>query len=349
MKKKFLCLVLAISMMGAVGCTTKSTTQAESETTETVDTTDSSEATASSFVPNKEIEVIVPSSAGGGSDLHARTFSDISMQNGISPKNFMVNNMPSGAGAVAYAYTAGLGKSNADHSITIMHSGQILSTIVNNSPVQASDLTYLPVVAFDNLTIGVHKDSDIKDIETLIQLATENPESIKIGGSQRGNSDHLACEMFNKYTGAQATFVAFDSNGDAMTSLLGGHLDAAFFNPAECVGQVEAGEIIPLATYTEERIDGLFADAPTFTELGYPDLVLREMRGFLGSPDMSEEAIAFYEDVIEKVTSTDEWKEGYIAKNYLEPVFMSSEEAKEYLEAETEKYVAIFKEVGVIE
>ena len=347
MKKKILCVILAISMLGAVGCTKKAETSPDTPIAEGKEEESSAEAV--NFQPKKEVEVVVPSSAGGGSDLHARMFADISQKNALSPKSFMVNNMPGGAGAVAYAYTAGLGKANADHSLTIMHSGQILSTIVNNSPVQAKDLTYLPVVAFDNLTIAVTKDSEIKDIETLIKIATEKPDSIKIGGSQRGNSDHLACEMFNKYTGSQASFVAFDSNGDAMTALLGGHLDAAFFNPSECVGQVEAGEIIPIIAYTDERMAGLFEETRTFTEIGYPDLVLREMRGFLGSPDMSPEAIDFYEDVIKKVTETDEWKEDYIAKKYLEPVYMSASEAKEFLENETEKYVTIFKEVGVIE
>ncbi|MEA5082739.1 MAG: tripartite tricarboxylate transporter substrate binding protein [Lachnospiraceae bacterium] len=348
--KKLVCLLLGLAMCLSVGCSKKeANVTPQAPKVEEAEKTEGDSTSENAFLPQKEIEVVVPSSAGGGSDLHARTFADISQKNSFSPKSFMVNNMPGGAGAVAYAYTAGLGKANADNSITIMHSGQILSTIVNNSPVTAADLTYLPIVAFDNLTIGVYKDSEIKDIETLIKKATENPESIKIGGSQRGNSDHLACEMFNKYTGAKASFVAFDSNGDAMTALLGGHLDAAFFNPSECIGQVEAGEVIPLVAYTTERMGGLFADTRTFTEVGYPDLVLREMRGFLGSPDMSPEAIAFYEDVIKKVTETPEWKNNYISKNNLESVYMTSAEAKEFLEKETEKYVSIFKEVGVIE
>jgi len=345
MKKKILCLFLAVAMLGAAGCSQNATTTPST----TPQTGENVQEGTTSWKPAKEVEVIVPSSAGGGSDLHARTFADISQRNGFSSKNFMVNNMPGGAGAVAYAYTLGLGTTNADHSLTIMHSGQILSTIVNGSPVLAEDLTYLPVVAFDNLTIGVHKDSKIKDIETLIEMATANPDSIRIGGSQRGNSDHLACEMFNKYTGAQATFVAFDSNGDALTALLGGHLEAAFFNPSECVGQVEAGEIIPIIAYTEERMDGLFADTRTFTEIGFPDLVLREMRGFLGSPDMSPEAIAYYEEVIKRVSESEEWLTGYIEKRYLEPVYMTSAEAKEFLEAETAKYVEIFRETGVLE
>ena len=344
MKKKILCLFLAVAMLGATGCSQSTTTPST-----TPQTGENTQEGPTGWEPVKEVEVIVPSSAGGGSDLHARTFADISQRNGFSSKNFMVNNMPGGAGAVAYAYTLGLGTTNADHSLTIMHSGQILSTIVNGSPVLAEDLTYLPVVAFDNLTIGVHKDSQIKDIETLIEMATANPDSVRIGGSQRGNSDHLACEMFNKYTGAQATFVAFDSNGDALTALLGGHLEAAFFNPSECVGQVEAGEIIPIIAFTEERMDGLFADTRTFTEIGFPDLVLREMRGFLGSPDMSPEAIAYYEEVIKKVSESEEWLTGYIEKRYLEPVYMSSAEAKEFLEAETAKYVEIFRETGVLE
>lgn len=327
--KKWITMLAAIVLISSLGgCASSATPQSDS------------------FQPQREVELVVPSAAGGGSDLHARTTADIVTKNSFMEKNFMVNNMPGGSGAVAYAYTAE--KKNDDHVLTIMHSGQIMSTIVNGSPVTANDLTYIANVAFDNLTICVTKESPFKSIEELIEAAKQNPGTITMGGSQRGNSDHMALEMFNKYTGAQAAFVAFDSNGESLTALLGGHLDAGFFNPAECIGQVEAGELIPLVAYTNERMGGLFENTPTFTEVGYPDLIFREVRGFLAPPEMSAAAVAYYEDVIKKVTETDEWLTDYIERNYLEPIYMNSKESREFFEQEIESYIAIFKDVGVM-
>ena len=101
MKKKILCVVLAISMLGIVGCAKKSEPSSSNPTVEEKNEENSVEAV--NFQPKKEVEVVVPSSAGGGSDLHARMFADISQKNKLSPKSFMVNNMPGGAGAVAHA------------------------------------------------------------------------------------------------------------------------------------------------------------------------------------------------------------------------------------------------------
>lgn len=298
------------------------------------------------FSPKREIEFVVPSAAGGGSDLNARTIADIAFKNQYSPKNFMVSNMPGGSGGVAFAYM--YGKEGNDETIMVLHNGQIMSTIANGAPVTADMLTYLPVVAFDNLLIGVRVGSKYTDIEAVLEAA-KTKDAVRIGGSQRGNTDHLAFELINKYAETQAAYVQFDSSGETMTALLGGHVDVGIFNPSECIGQVEAGEIIPLATFAMERIGGIFADVPTFKEKGFNDIVLTEVRAFSGTPGMSPEAIAFYDEVIRQVTDTEEWKTNYIAKNNLQPVYMSSAEAKAFFEKEVENYITLFKEVGIID
>ena len=134
-----------------------------------------------------------------------------------------------------------------------------------------------------------------------------------------------------------------------MSALLGDHVDFGIFNPSECVGQVEAGEIQPTATFAENRLSGKFAQVRTFKEIGYPDILVTEVRALAGTPGMSAEAIAFYDDMIRKVTETERWKTEYIEKNYLTPVYMTSAEAKKFFDEETKKYNSIFKEVGIIQ
>ena len=298
------------------------------------------------FQPKSEIEFIVPSAAGGGSDTNARVISDIAFSQKFSPKNFKVNNLPGGSGAVAFAYMAG--KTGNNETIMVLHNGQIMSTITNQSPVLATDLTFLPVVAFDNLTLCVSKDSKYQSIEELIEAAKAKPGDVKIGGSQRGNSDHLSYEMMRKYMELDIAYVQFNSSGETMSAILGGHIDFGIFNPSECIGQIEAGELIPVATFATERLGGLFTEARTFAEIGYPDIVVTEVRALSGAPGMSDEAIAFYDEMIKNVTETEQWKNDYIAKNLLTPVYMTSAEAKEFFEKEIETYIQVFKEVGVI-
>ncbi|HBG16794.1 MAG TPA: tripartite tricarboxylate transporter family receptor, partial [Firmicutes bacterium] len=59
---------------------------------------------ASKWAPEREIEFVVPSSPGGGSDLNARTIADLAQKNKFSPYALMVVNKPGGSGAVSFAY-----------------------------------------------------------------------------------------------------------------------------------------------------------------------------------------------------------------------------------------------------
>lgn len=304
------------------------------------------DAPKAAWAPTKEIEFVVPSAPGGGSDLNARVIADFSQKNKLSPKSFMVVNKPGGSGAVSFSYV--YGKKGDAHTWMVLHSGQVMSAIVNKSPVKADMLTYIGVVGFDDLLLGVNKDGKYKDIQSVIKTAKEKPDTVKIGGSQRGNSDHLSFEMFNKYTGGKATYVQFNSSGEVMAALLGGHIDVGIFNPSECVGQVTAEKVIPIVTFAKQRIPGAFSKVPTFTELGYKDLQLSEVRAISGPPDMPAEAVKFYEDLLKKITDSEEWKKNYIEKNSMTPVYMNAAETKKFFNEQSILYEKMFKEVGVI-
>ena len=297
-------------------------------------------AAAGEWQPTKEITVIVPSSAGGGSDLNARTITSIVQKYNFSPRGLMVVNNGGGSGAVGFTNT--YAREGDDHVLMILHSGQAMGSYVNDWKVKTEDLTYIGVVALDNLFFCVRSDSPYKTLEELVAASKADPEEIAIGGAQRGNSDHLSFELFNKATGAQASYVSFNGSGDVMSALLGGHVDAAIFNPIECIGQVRAGEVRPIASLSPERVGGDFKDVPTFGELGYPQVVVVENRAISGPPGMSAEAVRFYADMLKKVTETPEWKKDYIEKNYLGDVYYDEKQTEEFYKELIEGYKVAF-------
>jgi putative tricarboxylic transport membrane protein len=332
MKKVFSLVITAVltaSILG--GCGTKTTSVGE---------------TKKDWVPDKEIEFVVPSSAGGGSDLNGRTIADIAFKNKFSPKNFMIVNQGGGSGAVAFTNVNA--KKGSSTELMVLHSGQVMGSYVNNWDVKAEMLTYLGVVAFDDLTLCIRKDSKFTDLKSLLDAVKEKPESIKIGGSQRGNSDHLSFELLNKNSNSKFLYVQFNSSGDAMSALLGGHVDAAIFNPSEVMGQIQAGKVAPVAAFSAERLTGVFKDTPTFKELGYKDVVVREVRAIAGPPAMPAEAVKFYEDMLKKVTETDAWKKDYIEKNLLTPAYKNAADTKKFFEEQIVTYKKVFTEVGVM-
>ncbi len=305
----------------------------------------SAAAFAGEFSPSKEITMIVPSSAGGGSDLNARTIANIVQKDALSPRNIMVVNNGGGSGAVGFTNT--FAKKGDDHALMILHSGQVMGSYVNNWDVKASDLTYVAVLAFDNLFLCVRKDSPYASLADLVAASQAAPEEVAVGGAQRGNSDHLAFELLNRETEAQAAYVSFNGSGDVMSALLGGHVDAGIFNPLECIGQIRSGDVVPIACYGTARLGGVFADVPTFGELGYPGVVVVESRAIAAPPEISPAAVDFYVEMLRKVTETADWKNDYIAKNFLDPVFYDAAKTKEFYESQIASFSKAFEGVDL--
>ena len=288
-------------------------------------------AASMAWQPEGDIDFIVPSSPGGGSDLNARTIADIIRKEELVPATINVINKPGGSGAVSFSFLNG--KKKHSDTLMILHSGQDLGSYVLNWAVKGKDLTYLATVAYDDLMICAVAGSEYTDIKKLIE--DSKTKRITYGGSQRGNGDHLSYLMLNKSTGAKFKYVMFNSAGEVTSAMLGGHVNIGIFNPSECIAQTRAGKFVPLATFSSQKLPGEFANVPTFQELGYPNLVLREVRAIAGPPDMPADAVKFYETVLEEVTQTPQWQNEYIRKNFLTPVFLGAADTRAYFTKES--------------
>ncbi len=298
------------------------------------------------FHMSKEARIIVPANPGGGSDISARMIADISNRNHLAEKNLVVENRPGGACAVGYNY---VGSQKGDpYTLLSLHSGNIIVSAVNGWEQQWDDLTdIIAIMAWDDVTLCVRTDGPFSTIDDVIEYAKANPGKLKFGSDQRGNTSQLGFELMKKYIGIDMNYVQYDSSGDVASALLGGHVDVGILNPGECIGQVRGGLLKPVVTFAPERISGdLFGDAPTFVELGYPEISYREFRGLSGAKDMPPAALQYYEDLCRKIVETDEWKTTYLEANNLQPAFMAHDEAMEFTREHVEQVMQTFEEVG---
>jgi putative tricarboxylic transport membrane protein len=293
--------------------------------------------------PTKDVEYIIPASPGGGSDLWARAISNAVTANKLSNVTWVPINKPGGASAVGYNYL--LTKKGDPHAIFAMNSGPMVSTYVAGwEHTFEGYMDVFCILAYDEVTLCTLATGPYKDIQTLLKTAQEKPGTLRYGSDQRLNDSHYACELLKKYCKADFNYVQYDSSGDAATALLGGHVDVAILNPSECIGQVNAGQFIPVVSFSTERMTGKFANTPTFTEIGYPQLVLRGFRGISGALDMPDAAKRYYEQIGKKLLDTPEFKQ-YLSNNLLTPTFMGLDEAPAYSTNEMKKIAALFNEV----
>ncbi|HHV64968.1 MAG TPA: tripartite tricarboxylate transporter substrate binding protein [Peptococcaceae bacterium] len=275
------------------------------------------------WVPEKPFELLVPMSAGGGSDVFARNLVKVIEDNKLCPQTIVVVNKPGGSGSIGWTYVAKDHKGNP-YEISTTSSSFYTGPIAGQSPVSYKDFTHIINLCEDPNLILVKADSPYKTIKDLLDAAKANPDKISAAGSSGLSVDAIAFYTMQDAAGVKMKYVPFGGGGEVLTALLGGHVDFAYLSPSEAGPQIEAGKVRAIAVTTEDRMGGAMADIPTLKESGY-DVVIAQARGVVAPLDIPEEAVAFLQDMFKKAIETPEWKE-FLANNYMEEKVLIGED-----------------------
>lgn len=295
------------------------------------------------FKPGKPITMIAPAAPGGGSDVLSRTIARIVADEKLSSQPMIVQNVPGGGQAIGLTQLA-QAKGNT-HMLAVANPASVAGLLVaGKGAPNIKDLTMIAQLALDEQLIVVRSDSRFKTIQDVIAESKKKENSISISGSDQ--ADRVCSRMFEKFAGIKMRYTPFNSGGEQMTALLGGHVDLQWANPPEFIGQYEAKQVRPLVLAQEHRI-GRFKDIPTFKELGI-NLVFKFFRGVIAPPGLPPEAVAYYESMMQKMIETKAWKENYLAKNLLSPAWQNSKGFTKTISDSEIVFTETLKELGLI-
>ncbi len=286
------------------------------------------------YVGAKTITFVVPWSAGGGSDTMARFLVKSIRDNKLTDADFVVANKVGGNGQIASAYV--IKKKGNPNTWMTLASGQISIPLAGLGKIKATDFTALAQVAGDVNLLVVKQDSPFKSVADVAKWAKANPGKLNVGGSATAAEDHICTYLLEKATKTKMNYTAFSGGGQVMSNLLGGHIDVAWANPNECIGQVKGGLVRMLAVTKEDRL-ALLPDVPSFKELGY-DLVFWQVRGIHGPPNMPKDAIEWSMNILKKATETDTWKKEYLTGKVLTPRFIPGAEYTKVIKENEEMF-----------
>ncbi|HSA79459.1 MAG TPA: tripartite tricarboxylate transporter substrate-binding protein [Geminicoccaceae bacterium] len=305
---------------------------------------------AAAFEP-QNVECIAPSGPGGGWDFTCRQVGKALYDQSLVPGPVQVSNMAGGSGGVAYA--AVVSKRNEDNNLIVAASTATTTRLAQGAFVGMNQdmVRWLGTVGADYGVIAVAQDSPHQTLTDLMDAIKADPTSISIaGGSAVGGWDHLKALIAARSAGvenlAQVKYIAFQGGGEAVTQLLGGHVQAFSGDISEAQGFMDAGDIRVLAVLSEERLPGDLADLPTAKEQGI-DAIGANWRGFYGPGEMSEDAYAYWTDAIQKVYESDAWKKT-MAANGLMPLGLYGDELQEFVANQIADIEALSREIGII-
>jgi putative tricarboxylic transport membrane protein len=283
--------------------------------------------------PVKNIEILVTTAPGSGSDRTARVIQKILQDRLLIDVSAVVVNRSGGGGAAVYSLLQQ--KKGEAHSIGISARNLIANPIVGRG-VGYRDLTPIARLTGEYIAIGVRADSPLRTGKDIIAALKANPGALSFGiANSLGNSNHQAVARALQAGGINAAAVknvVFQSGGNAITALLGGHVDVVPASLGVWTGSLKAGQIRLVAVSAPTRIGGDFASVPTWREQGL-DAVVSNWRAMVGPPAMGVPQLAFWVSALKKVTETAEWKRE-LEDQYLSDEFLAGRELIKYFDQE---------------
>lgn len=304
-------------------------------------------ALAQGWKPDRNVEFIVPASAGGSLDTFGRTVHRLWEELKLVPVSSTVVNRSGGAHAVAYNF---LNQHPGDPHFLSITSATILTNHINGRlKLTYTDFTTLGVLLVEHIAFAVRADSPIKTGKDLIEAFQKNPGSISIAlGSAAGGTHHIATGLPLQSAGVdigKIKLVSFNSSSEAVTALLGGHVDLAVAGTVQVGAQVDAGKLRALVMTSPKRMSGVYAQTPTWPELGYKG-VFENWRGVIGAKGITIEQMAFWEGVLRQVVQSEEFRK-IAEKNQWDPAFKGSAETRKFLEGQYGELKSVMTFLGL--
>jgi tripartite-type tricarboxylate transporter receptor subunit TctC len=287
LKRKFfvLCLVIFLIVMTA-GCAPDQQTTSEST------------------YPESPIEIIVSGSAGGGTDLTARTFAPaLEKELGVP---VAVVNEPGSGGVKAFSMMA-TAEPNGYTIGLVTLPAMTLAAVNGDLKVDPnSDYIYLGQVVYNPSTVAVSASSKFDTLDEVVDHLKENPESLTMAATGPGTLKALIATGLEKQAGVKFRIVSFQGGSDCITQAIGGHVDLTGATVAEALPFVSSGDLRVLAVAGDERNPKL-PDVPTFTELGYNLPIQGATHGFVVPKGTDEKVVAILRSAIENIAKDKEF------------------------------------------
>jgi putative tricarboxylic transport membrane protein len=300
--------------------------------------------TSAQYQPKQPIEFVVHGGPGSGNDAFARAMVSIIEQEKLAPVRMQISNRVGGGGTVAASYMM---EKKGDSNVIALYTSVWLS----NPLVQAeatgrlADMTSISRLILEPAVVAVRAESKYKTLKEWIDDAKAKPGQMKQSGGSPLARDALVYQLLQAHTGAKWSFISFPGGGERIAALLGGHVDLLILEPSEAGELLRAGKLRALAQISEKRLPG-FEQVPTLKEAGFAIPDVPQARGIVGPPGMPAEAVAYYEDLMQRATKTASWDK-YLNETKVEGAFLKSKENAAFVTQYETQLRSILQAAGV--
>lgn len=256
--------------------------------------------------PNKPVSILVPWGPGGPADLFARGL--IEQGAALLKQPIVILNKPGASGTLG---SSEIFRAKPDgYSLLLADS---ISTVFQPKRLALPYRGYEDFQAIVKLTdvpniLAVSANSKWKTLNDFVADARNRPGLLRVATAGRYTATDLNILEFNRIAGIDlATIPSSGGTGQAMTMVLGNHVEAIIASPASIVGHVSSQTLRPLAVFSNKRI-GLFPEVPSTVELGY-NTTMTNMFYVSAPKNLDPVAMKRLSETFLEVVKSPKWKE----------------------------------------
>ncbi len=305
-------------------------------------------AAAQGWAPQKNVEIVAGSAPGGSNDKTARLLERLLSQEKLVPTSITVVNKAGGGGTIAYTYVAQ--RAGDPHYLGVTGGGLISNQIIGASTLSVADFTPIASLVNDYAVFAVNaNNATLKTGKDLAERLKKDPRSLNLGFANAfGSTRHMAAGMLIKALGGNPRDlkpVVFKGSAEAITALLGNHLEYVVVGATNTTAHVASGRMRVVAVAAPQRLSGPLADVPTWREQGV-NMVSGSWRGIFAPKGLTPPQVAYWENALLKITKTAEWKSD-VEKNYWTDEFVAGAKLKKMLEEEYAETKTVLADLGL--
>ena len=288
------------------------------------------------------LKMLIPANPGGGWDQTGRNLA-AAMHSGKLVSGVQFDNKGGAAGTIGLAQFVNSAKGDPN---AVMIGGMVMvgGIILNNSPVNLSQVTPLARLTSEWEVVVVPAGSPHKTMDDLVKALKENPGKVSWGGGSAGGTDHILAGLIARAVGvdpAKINYVAFKGGGEQITAILGGHVTTGIAGLGEFAEQIKAGKMRALAVSSPAKIDGI----ASLKEQGI-DVELGNWRGIFGPPGITPPQRDALVKLVKDATETPAWK-ATLEKLGWAPWFLGGEDYVKFIEEDIKRVGAIIASLGL--
>ena len=294
--------------------------------------------------PLRPIRLIVPVSAGAGSDFFARAIgaglSDLYKQQVI------VDNRPGAGGLIGGTLVAGATPDG--YTLGIASTSHIVAPLLQAKPPYRPLDDFTPVALLASITslVVVAPNVAAKNVQELIAYAKSRPGQLNYASVGAGTAAHLSAEIFNRAAGIDAVHVPFKSIADIYTEMLASRVHYLVFVMPSALPMLRDGKLRALAVTSAVRNPAL-PEVPTVAEAGLPAAEADTLFGVVAPAGTPGPLVAGLSASIVTVLRKNETRERFALQGALPAVDTTPAAYKKQLVAEYERYRKLLPEIGL--